>query len=683
MKKDHENVPNRRPQNPPRRLVELIFSVSLVFGALHHEAPFDRGAEAGEPPRIHAGTEGKALPASDLDDSPFTIAILPDRTTGRPWGIPYLDRAVSELNLMRPDVVFTIGDMVQGYTRSEEQYRSEVDEYFARVNRLDAPFYPLPGNHDVISGDRDPDDRRFEDLYREYFGPLYYAAQFDGVTVIALYSDEQLESAVRFGDEQVNWARGRIQDAAESGDTIAVLMHKPAWRYRDSGWDRVHRYLAEAAREYGGRVLVAAGHFHSMQREPDRDGVQYHLVGTCGALIDQHPLTGQLQHLTMLKVARESGDTTLYHHPIGCTLPDDFVLADDQRRAFMLKSWDDVCEIQNALDQPIIHPVRGAVRLKVRNPLDRPAIFDAALVAEPPEVSLVEGYGFVSRTPLDIFNPHVTRADTPFEQVEPFEPVTLQPEETKEIEIELRCAAQGEMLPPPQINVTATFEDDQGRTVPVVIRRRVPLNMRYVVGERLALNMPISAWEFSVYDRRERDPVMGLSASDGRLNIAMVVFDDAPAFEATDDPTERVENPESDAVIIEFGRRGEANARRYLIEPLSPEHVAYQIIEERAETHDSDDGDQPNGENASNRGGGGARERTIRLEEAPDVRFEFEERSRGFGLIVRVPLESIGSPGETAPFNLRVADNDETYHTQWREWSHDRADGVIVLPSAF
>ena len=44
------------------------------------------------------------------------IAILPDRTTGRDWGLPYLDAAVEDLNIVRPDAVFNVGDMIQGYT---------------------------------------------------------------------------------------------------------------------------------------------------------------------------------------------------------------------------------------------------------------------------------------------------------------------------------------------------------------------------------------------------------------------------------------------------------------------------------------------------------------------------------------------------------------------------------------
>ena len=101
--------------------------------------------------------EGRPSTAGGLDDTldRSIVAILPDRTTGEDWGLPHLARAIDDLNLLRPDAVFCVGDLVQGYTRDLETWNGEVDDYLAQVNRLDADFWPTAGNHDVISGDRD------------------------------------------------------------------------------------------------------------------------------------------------------------------------------------------------------------------------------------------------------------------------------------------------------------------------------------------------------------------------------------------------------------------------------------------------------------------------------------------------------------------------------------------------
>jgi len=628
-----------------------------------------------EPPVIVNGTEGKALPAPDLTEPPFTLSILPDRTTGQPWGIRYLKTAVDELNLIRPDAVFTIGDMVQGYTRVPEKYRAEAEEYLSIVKNLKAPFYPLPGNHDVISGNRDSDDHQFETLYEQSFGPLYFSAQFSNVTVISIYTDEQLESDVHFSDVQMKWIKEQIAAATDQSNNIVMLMHKPAWRYRRANWEPIHEALRAAEESKGIHAVVIAGHYHSLQRDPDRDGIEYILVGTCGALIDQHPLGGQLQHLTFLRVFPDDRTPILYHTPIGCTLPSDFVLADDQRRNFTLKSRAEVCKIDTIFDQPINRPIADNLKLSVHNPLDREITLTAELVKSPPEPSIVEGYGFVSRTPIDIFNPTVTNIDTPFEQTAEVKPITLGPNESGEMVVPVRCEAQGRMIPPPQINLTATFVDDQGRRVPVFIRRRVPLRMRYIVNETLALNMPVSAWVFSVYDHRERDPLLGLSTSSGFLNMALAVFDDIPSYRKTDDPAERLNNPESDTVVFSFGDPSDStsafgSSAHFLIEPLSPEHLVYRIVS------------SSESQSAAQRNGRG-NEGKFTLEPEPSIRFEFEKREKGFGLLIHVPLELAGKPGETVPFNLRIADNDRDYHTQWRQWSPDGADSTIVLPPHF
>ncbi len=618
-------------------------------------------AMAGPPPTIVAGTSGKALPQTEMGSSPFTIAILPDRTTGRPWGIPYLDRAIDELNIIKPDVVFTVGDMVQGYTRSASAYRREVEEYQGIAGRLTSPFFPLPGNHDVISGHRDPDDHQFESLYQEHFGPLYYAAQFDHATVIALHTDEALASSISLSETQTTWIVEQIKAAASRQHTIVMMMHKPAWRYRNSNWDVVQDALAKAAKEHNLGAVVVAGHFHSLQRDPDLDGVQYHLVGTCGAMIDQHPLTGQFQHLTFLKIFPDTGATSLYHTPVGVTLPDDFVVAADQRRAFLLKSRSEVCTIDNVLPQPIEYPVDEKLHVTIHNPLERDVVFAPRLAKHAPEVSVVDGYGFFGRTQQDIFNPHVTNIDTPFEFANQVTPFVLEPGESRQLEILTRCPLQGHMIAPPELHVVATFIDDQGRDVPVIIRRRVPLTMQYRVTDSLALRMPLSAWTFSVYDRRERDPLMGISASAGTLNIALAVFDDIVCFESTDDPTTRVSNPESDSVVISFGQGNEL--QQFLIEAMSPDHQALRILEDPENSTD--------------------RRTAYTLEPAPEITFELEQRDQGFGMFIQLPLEWLGRPNEIIPFNVRIADNDETYHTQWRQWAPNSADCTIVLPSTF
>lgn len=661
--------------------IRALAAFSLVTTSLSVTSPTAVAGVATEPPVIRAGTDGKSLPQEEMHEPAFTIAILPDRTSGRDWGLPYLERGVEEINIIQPDAVFNVGDMIQGYTRSIERYLEETADYHRIVGKLTAPFYSLPGNHDVISGMRDPSDRRFEDLYKEHYGPLYYAVEFEQATIIALYSDEALDSDPVFTDTQIAWLDGELQRADQRVESIIVMLHKPAWRYRRSNWDSIHALLARSVREHDQSVTVIAGHFHSLQRDRDRDGVQYQLIGTCGALIDQHPLSGQFQHLTFVKVFPDTNEVRVYHHPIGCTLPDDFVTSTDQSRSNRLKSWRDVCTIRSVLDQPLGQSVSGPVRVEVRNVIDRPITATAALVKSAPGPSIVEGYGFVSRTQMDIHNPFVTNVGTPFEQIGTVEPIEIAPDETRELTVMVRCNAQTEMLPPPQINVNATYVDDHGRTVPVFIRRRLPLRMQYEIDDSPNESMPISAWTFSVYDLREQDPRVTMIAHEGRFTCYINSFDNLACHEPVEDVTTRVVDPKADTVVLRFGSVSDATAKYLMVEPFGPETSpqAHWVTPYRNESASS--GYRANATPDS------PSDWEFKLESvANDADVIVERGPEGQGYLVRVsiPLARVGVPGETLPFNLYIADNDLTYHTQWRSWAPDtsvsESESTITLP---
>jgi predicted phosphodiesterase len=599
----------------------LVFPLLAAVWLCHADPPSrSRALDEGvfETTSDGAAIDGQILTAR-TPPRHLRVAILPDRTTGRAWGIPYLQDAIEDLERLNPDAVFTVGDLVQGYTRDPRQWDKEADEYLSIVDGLSAMFYPVPGNHDVISGARDPSDRRFIDRYRTRFGPVHYAAHFDLGTIIVLFSDEALDDRnVMLSETQLGWLEG-VLESAPADRPIVLLMHRPLWRYGEVNWDeRVHPLLVKH-----GVDAVIAGHFHALHREPDRDGIEYHLLGVCGGAIDQHPLTGQFHHLTMLDLG--PGDRVkLMHMPVGATLPDDVVTRVDQDRAFRLKRAYSTAEVAGTIPDPRSGPVDAKVSLRLRNPTDVPVVF----VVEPSrriERWSVAGSPFTAATPLDTRNEATTDYETPFTITEFPDQLSIEPGETKTISLRVRAAACDHSPQPPQLLITATFTDSKDRSVPVVLHRRLPIerSMNAAVPQRF----PISAWRHSVYELPEPDSTVVIDLTERSPRLAFTLRDDHLAFER-DRLIETRHNPMSDLVRIVLSM-GE-HSREFLLAPGGP---AGDLIDAASGT---------------------IHPRTWTIEPADDASFE---------LLLEIP--TVQSSAVTA-IQIEVADNDDTYHTQWR-----------------
>ncbi len=590
--------------------------------------------------------------AVELPPRSLRIAILPDRTTGRDWGLPYLRAAVEDLQRLDPDVVFTIGDMVQGYTRSTAHWDAEAAEWLEIVTPLDRPVLPVAGNHDVVSGTRDPNDPTFDERYRRTFGPLRYVAELPGATVIVVFSDGRRgQEGVAFSPEDLAWLEASLAQAGERGQPILLLTHRPMWRYRSARWDElVHPMLAEH-----GVDAVIAGHFHALQRDPDRDGVQYHILGSCGGMIDQHPLTGQLQHLTFVNIPID-GDVEVHHQLVGATFGADHVSAVDQERAWKLKQTADAATIIGAIEEPIAGPASGSLAIEFFNPLDVPVRYSWTPLTAPPQAELVAPVGagslsWNSRTAIDTFNPFTMRTDSPL-AIAAGGAIELAPLERRRIELPWSIETTPvDPLPPTEIRVKAHYTDSQGREVPITLIRRVPVARTVAIsatptadGWRWARDShPISAWEFSPYDTLEPDARARLAVDEvGDLRILIEVSDQRVAA-AIDDrrlDRSRLDDPMVDAIRLDLGEG--PDRRRWLVE-FSPQGVD-RIFEASADgvaVVEASGSDRPLA--------------------------DWDPIDGGWRVQMRIPRTAWSiPPSKTVPLQIGVADNDDTYHTQWR-----------------
>lgn len=589
------------------------------------------------------------------------VAIIPDRTTGRDWGLRYLREAVEDFNREKPDAVFCVGDLVQGYSRDDAQVRRERDDFLGIVGRLSMPFYPTPGNHDLVSGRRDPGDRSFADSYRALFGPLYYSVELDLASFVILNTEDGPDARgigriqPGFGDAQLAWLDGELARLARRDRPIILLFHRPLWDVRSARWDeRVQPLL-----ERHGVDQVIAGHYHALQELPPRGGIPFLLLGTCGGAIDQHPLAGQLQHTTFVAID-EDGRIDIHHQVAGTTLPSDWITQEDQARAYRLKSARDAVAIRGASPEPfgrVGEVVEGAVEIVFRNPLDRPVELRALATRAPtpwPVVDRTEDgaieRSWSSRTPVDIFNPFTTDLESPYELELPKTATEVAAGAEAIVRIPFRC--EGTLVPPQPapFDLVATYSDDRGRRVPIVLRQRLPIARRITMGRSEAESpaFPIAVWRWSEYDTAEANATARFVRAEGGddLRIVLEVPDRLHSEDARDrDARAELDDPLGDAVRVELGEGPER--RLYLVTfPAGSDAPRVRRLA----------------------GSTGGAEGDGRLVDADGIAATFTKAPERWRLVLDLApgVRPEGRDWADLPVNLGVADNDDTYHTQWR-----------------
>lgn len=207
----------------------------------------------------------------------FHFAIISDRTGGHRAGI--FSRAVQLLNVMQPEFVLSVGDLIEGYS-SAEQARSQWREFQGYVSKLQMPFFYAPGNHDAIT----PNTAK---VWQEKFGRRYYHFVYKNVLFLVLNAydgPEQEEAkggkkqlAEQFSKEQLQYLKQTLEDNPSVRWTV-VALHPPIWtrsNVTETGWLEVEKLLA------GRNYTVFCGHIHHF-RKYVRQGMSYYQLATTG-----------------------------------------------------------------------------------------------------------------------------------------------------------------------------------------------------------------------------------------------------------------------------------------------------------------------------------------------------------------------------------------------------------------
>ena len=349
----------------PAHVVLLFLCSPLVA---HPPKPASEGHSAATRQGFPAGIalphiEGPA-PWTDkpLLNSPgrFHFAVMTDRTGGHRPGIWM--QGVRNLNLMRPEFVVSVGDLIEGYTEDETELDKQWREFLGFIDRLDMRFFFVAGNHDLSN----PVMHR---MWRERFGPEWYSFDYKGVHFVCLSSEDPQS---RIGDSQLDWLAGDLRQHASARWTF-VFLHKPLWIYAEreftagnpdsTNWKQVETLLGERPH------TVFAGHVHHYVQY-DRNGTKYYHLGTTGggSRLRGRPY-GEFDHVVW--VTMEPDGPRIANLLLDSILPPDAVTEQSiaRFREFLAKSSIRIAPI---LIETGEHIAQGTIHIRLQNDFEQP-----------------------------------------------------------------------------------------------------------------------------------------------------------------------------------------------------------------------------------------------------------------------------------------------------------------------
>lgn len=259
----------------------------------------------------------------------FRFIIFGDRTGGHRPHI--FETAITQVNLLQPEFVIGVGDLIEGYTEDSNQLIKEWDEFDSIISQLEAPFFYVAGNHDLSNS-------TMLELWRERYGRDYYYFRYKNALFLVLNTEDppialpqeiiqkqlaleammakdpvttqqrilnasksrgqapKLPGSVAISEAQVSYF-AQVLNNNQDVDWTFVIMHKPAWLYENAAFTEIEEALG--TRPY--TVIAGHEHYYSHQK---RNGRDYLDIGTTGGVWLQDG-EGRFDHITHVTMSGE------------------------------------------------------------------------------------------------------------------------------------------------------------------------------------------------------------------------------------------------------------------------------------------------------------------------------------------------------------------------------------------
>lgn len=310
-----------------KRLISFVFVASLVSGILLLSGCSTAQKDSSSAMLSYdqeALSKAQPWTSKDFQSNPenFQFAIIGDRTGGANAQGTF-DLAMEQLNLLQPEFVINVGDMIEGYSDDKGELNAEWDEVDAMLNKLDMPFVRVPGNHDIANDFA-------QEVWLERHGATYYYFVYNNALFIVLnsedppreapegmkeklevynklqtedpakaqamlaefMSDEAVVAAlgknVEFDDTQVAFVENTLSQNTDVRWTF-LFLHEPAWENPSESFKAIQQLVKDRGHTFFG------GHLHYYDYD-EIDGHEHITMGPAGASF-HHEGPGNVDHI--------------------------------------------------------------------------------------------------------------------------------------------------------------------------------------------------------------------------------------------------------------------------------------------------------------------------------------------------------------------------------------------------
>ena len=260
----------------------------------------------------------------------FQFVVIGDRTGGANQEHTF-KLAVNQLNLLQPEFVINVGDMIEGYSDDKLELNAEWDEVDSMLSELEMPFFRVPGNHDIAN-------EIAQEVWRKRHGGTYYHFVYKDTLFLVLdsedppreapegikdklelynrlqtedpakaqamlaefMSDEAVVAAlgknVEFDDEQVAFVKDALAKHPDARWTF-LFLHEPAWENPSDTFKAIQAMLKDRKHTF------LAGHLHYYDYDLI-DGHEHITMGPAGASF-HHEGPGNVDHIMWVTMTEE------------------------------------------------------------------------------------------------------------------------------------------------------------------------------------------------------------------------------------------------------------------------------------------------------------------------------------------------------------------------------------------